>query len=232
MAETASEGVTWDPAAVLRFEADRLEPVTTGERLFTLVCELIEDVDNGLRGEDVSARELLLTAKDEHAVQSWLAAELRRLAQGRFTVPIEAEAPARDRLDITVVANRGVAEVAVEMKHGGMAWTLPQLKRSLSNQLAKRYLKSKVRRHGVFVVSNHRPRRWKDGKGGQIGFAELIRRLQEQAEGLTANASGPIHVAVRGVDAVVPGELARRSGGPPAKGRRSPIAGSGAKARR
>jgi hypothetical protein len=217
MAETASEGGAWDAAAVVRFEANYIEPVTTGERLFALVCELIEDIDNGLRGEDVSARELLLTAKDEHAVQSWLASELKQRAQGRFTVPIEAEAPARDRLDIIVVANGGAAEVAVEMKHGGMAWTLSQLKGSLSNQLARRYLKSRTRRHGVFVVSNHRPRRWKDEEGVQIGFAQLIRRLQAHAEGLTANSSGPIHVAVRGADAVLPRDPAKRDASVTAK---------------
>ncbi len=204
MADNASEGGPWGPADIRRFELDNIEPITTGERLFALVIELIEDIDRDLRSEDVSARELLLTAKDEHAVQSWLASMLKDRAKGRFTVPIEAEAPARDRLDITVVANGGSAEVAVEMKHGGMDWTVPKLEASLSSQLAKRYLKPQRRRHGVFVISNHRSRRWKTDAGGEIGFAALIARLQRQAELLTTNSTGPIHVAVRGVDAVLP----------------------------
>jgi hypothetical protein len=204
MAEAASEGGPWDEAAVLRFEAECIEPATTGERLFALVCELIEDIGGVLQGEDVSARELLLTAKDEHAVQSWFAKELRGLSRDRFAVVIENEAPGRNRMDITIISRAADAEVSVEMKHGGKGWTLPELKAALTNQLAKRYLKAANRRHGVFVVSNHGPRQWTDESGHKIEFAELLKRLQAEAETITANRFGPAHIAVRGLNAVLP----------------------------
>ena len=201
MAEAASDGGPWSEAAVIQFERENIEPVTTGERLFALVYELVDDIAQTIQTSDVSAREVLLTATSEHAVQSWLAHELRGLARGRFTVPIEAEAIGRDRLDIVVSANAAAVEVAVEMKHGGMGWSYADYRRSLKHQLGERYLKPPQRRHGLLVVSNHGDRRWSDGAGGVMRFDELIGHLASEAATLTKNRYGPIHLAIRGLDA-------------------------------
>ena len=80
---------------------------------------------------------------------------------------------------------------------------MPNLRFALATQLSERYLYPANRRHGVLVITNHRDAKfWRDRRSGErITFGKAIERLQAQAAGITSNSTGPIEVAVRGLDA-------------------------------
>ena len=222
MAEVESEDERrrWSEKEVRAFETTWTEPVGTGEQLLALVCELVDDIAAEFVSADESAREVVETADLEHSVQTWLARELRHRAKGRFNVVLEKEVVLRERPDITVVAAGGSVEVAVEVKHGNKRWTLEQLRRALSVQLAEDYLKPAKRRHGLMVISLHKGRIWADkATNASLDFPALIATLQAQAAGILTNRFGSVAVAVRGLDtrASSPGTATKAERNSPAR---------------
>jgi hypothetical protein len=105
--------------------------------------------------------------------------------------------------DILVSAVGAQVEVAVEAKHGGKGWSTAQLEASLRQQLAEDYLRPATRRHGVFVVTNHKTRGWRHpATRARLTFVEMIAYLNTVAAKLTTNSVGAIAVAAIGIDAV------------------------------
>ena len=97
----------------------------------------------------------------------------------------------------------GAFEVAVEMKHGGKDWTVTELEKSLRSQLVEDYLRPDCRRHGLFVITNHRDKRWRHPESAElIGFQQVVDYMASVASGLTRNETGPIVVKVVGIDAL------------------------------
>jgi hypothetical protein len=70
-------------------------------------------------------------------------------------------------------------------------------------QLAEDYLRPATRRHGVFVVTNHRRRGWTHpATRKRLTFAQMIAYLNGVAAGIKRNAVGDVAVTVIGIDAV------------------------------
>jgi len=123
-------------------------------------------------------------------------------ARGRFHAYREAEVAGRNRPDVIVSSASGPCEVAIEVKHGGMGWTIRQLEQALCEQLSSDYLKPPTGRHGVLLISHHGRRRWKDPESKSVTtFGEVIDRLSSIARNLTENDSGPFEVQVMGINA-------------------------------
>lgn len=203
MAERASEKPAWTEADVVAFEEALQGPVRTGEELLNLACELIDHINSDIRFGDFSIQPLLESAADEFAVQNWLAYEYNRSANGRFTTAREKQVKSDKRPDIALTAAVSGREVAIEIKHGEMNWTLRDLREALSSQLAEDYLLPLSRRHGLFVITNHRLTRfWKsEDKSQRLRFDEVLGILKADALALTSNSAGFIQVEVRGIDA-------------------------------
>lgn len=126
---------------------------------------------------------------------------LRLRARGRYHVHRESEIALGDMPDILASAVGAPVEVAIELKHGGKNWTAAQLDEALHQQLAEDYLKPGNRRHGIFIVTNHRMRRWRHPATRQwMVFAELTAWLSQTAASLIENSTGAISVHVRGID--------------------------------
>lgn len=105
--------------------------------------------------------------------------------------------------DVLVSAIGALVEVAVEAKHGGKGWSTKALEESLRTQLAEDYLRPTSRRHGVFVVTNHKKRGWQHPKTRKsMTFSEMIAYLNGVAAALRRNKAGEIAVSVVGIDAV------------------------------
>jgi hypothetical protein len=203
MAERDADVFAWRPAEVLAFERDKVLPVRTGAQLYTLAQRVIREIGWEFDNADASARAVLETAKDEDAVQNWLAAEMKHRAKGRYHATREPEIAEGNMPDILVSAVGAQTEVAVEAKHGGKQWSSKALEDSLRRQLAEDYLRPATRRHGVFVITNHRKRGWSHPKTGKrLSFAEMIAYLDDVAATINANAVGEIEVTVIGIDAV------------------------------
>ena len=219
VAETASDAWAWSPSDVRAFEDRALSPIKSGSDLLALAMGAVEDITFHFQNGDFSSRDVLETALGEFAVQNWLAEQLQLRTKGLAIVTLENRILHNNRLDIVLTAMAGPIEVALELKHGEKAWTLPDLRKALREQLAEDYLRAPNRRHGLFVVTNHRATRfWRDPESqSTMSFAEVIAVLQTDAAGLLQNSVQPIQVEVRGIDAAKPDAPRKR----PARSRRS-----------
>lgn len=200
-AEQDGELPAWTPYEVLAFERSLVPPVKSGEDLLRVVIGALSDIQDNLDHADATSRPLVERAQDEDEVQNWLAEQLKLRAKGRYHVHREAQVAGGDKPDIIVASSSVKAEVAVEIKHGGMTWSLRDLERALARQLAARYLKPETRRHGVLVVTHHGRRTWRDpDTRAVLQFHDLIERLKEVAVSADENRLGPIEVRVFGID--------------------------------
>jgi hypothetical protein len=212
MAERDAEIPAWRAEDILRFEREHILPVKTGADLYRLAQAVLAEVGWDFENENASSRAVLETAKDENAVQNWLDEQLRLRAKDRFHVSREPEVAEGNVPDIVMSAASAPVEVAIEVKHGGKKWSTQTLESALRNQLAEDYLRPANRRHGIFVVTNHRRRGWTHPHSGQrFTFSEMITYLNEVAARITSNAAGEIAVAVVGIDAL---PRPRRRGSP------------------
>jgi hypothetical protein len=203
MGERDADVTAWQPAEVLSFERDKTLPVKSAPQLYKLVQALIKEIGSEFDNADASARALLETARDENAVQEWLAAEMKHRAKNRYHVSRESEVAEGNMPDILVSGIGALVEVAVEAKHGGKEWSTNSLEQSLRGQLAEDYLRPTTRRHGVFVVTNHRNRGWTHPVTRKhLSFAEMIDYLYGIAATLRRNSVGEIAVTVIGIDAL------------------------------
>jgi hypothetical protein len=202
-AERAADRPPWTSEQVIRFEGNRLAPIATGDDLFSLVGDLVEEIDWSFSRGDMSARAVVESALNEEAVQQWLGTTLQTMSGGRFVCHQEAQVAGAKRPDLIVTATSAPVEVAIEIKHDAKGWTLPQLSAALRHQLAEQYLQPPRRRHGFLVVTHHRAARfWRDNKARRrVSFSEVIERLAREATDLAVNSSGPVRVGVRGLDA-------------------------------
>jgi hypothetical protein len=203
MAERDADVTAWGPAEVLAFECDHTLPIKSGPQLYKLVQSIINEIGWEFDNADASARAVLETARDEKAVQEWLAAEINHRAKDRYHASRESEVAEGNMPDVLISAVGALVAVAVEAKHGGKEWSTKQLEESLRHQLAEDYLRPATRRHGVFVVTNHRKRGWMHpARRERLTFAQMIAYLNGVAAGLKRNSVGDIAVTVIGIDAV------------------------------
>lgn len=199
-AEADGDLPTWFATEVARFEQTHSAPVKTGAQLLTLTLGILADIEASLTTADASSRQLLALAQDEEEVQGWLAERLYERARGRYSAAREPEVADRNEPDIVVSSTSADVQVAIEVKNGNKKWTVTQLEGAVRGQLAKDYLRPHNRRDGILVVSLHRQRTWRVS-GEQWNFVRLIEHLKTVAQGTRVNDSGPVQVAVVGIDA-------------------------------
>jgi hypothetical protein len=101
------------------------------------VQAVIKEIGWEFDNADASSRAVLETARDEDAVQQWLAADIKHRAKGRYHASRESEVAEGNMPDVLVSAIGVLAEVAVEAKHGGKEWSTKGLEKSLRTQLAE-----------------------------------------------------------------------------------------------
>jgi len=198
----AAELTVWKPAQVIEFENHHVSPISTPDDLFNLIDSILLDITRGFVAADASSRPILESARDEASVQEWLAEQLLLRSLSRYHVSRENQVADANRPDIVVSAIGSSFELAIEIKHGNMGWTLPELERGVREQLAHDYLRTPTRRFGFFILTAHRSRLWDHPEGGaRIGFDEVLARLSDLAATLTTNATGRIRVKVVLLDA-------------------------------
>jgi hypothetical protein len=200
-AEKDAELVAWRETEVRDFEFRGLAPVKSGEELFALVNHVFDDIITDLTSADASSRPLLKNAYTEEHVQLWLAEQLRFRAGGRYSVHREPIVADKKEPDLVLTSTSAPCQVAIEIKHGGKAWSGNDLRSALYDQLVGLYLRPHDRRHGIFVVSHHDTnRRWQiPPTGDLVGFNELISWLQLECSTLTELGAS---VSVCGLDTV------------------------------
>jgi hypothetical protein len=203
MAERNSERPVWAAPALKAFEDKALAPIANGNDLMGVALDLLEVIEASFGESDMSSRAVVGTAENEAAIQEWLGEVLNLRSDSRFHAHREAQIAHDDRPDLILSSTSSPDQLAIEVKHGAMDWSLAMLSEALSVQLAQKYLLPANRRHGILVISHHRETRfWRDkAKRRRMSFADLIAHLQQRADAIVANSAGPIKVAVRGLDA-------------------------------
>lgn len=199
-AESDGDLPTWLATEVTKFEQSHSAPVKTGAQLLTLTLGVLADIEASFSTADASSRQLLALAQDEKVVQGWLAERLNERARGRYSAARESEVADRNEPDILVSSTSADVQVAIEVKNGNKKWTVTQLEGAVRGQLAKDYLRPANRRDGILVVSLHRRRTWRV-LGEEWDFARLIEHLTTVAQATKVNDSGPVQLAVVGINA-------------------------------
>lgn len=200
-AEQDAELITWTPEEVLNFEQDYIAPIKTGDDLLRAIINVLLDIQSSFSRSDATSRSLIQRAKNEDEVQEWLGEQLNFRSKNRFHVHREVQVANRDKPDIIISSTSASVEVAVEIKHGGMSWSVKDLERALAKQLAKNYLKPSTRRHGILIVSYHGRRTWRHPNTRvTMEFCEVIEHLQGLATALVSNDFGYICTRVLGID--------------------------------
>jgi hypothetical protein len=201
-AESDAEPPAWNEGEVVTFDAQRTAPVKTGADLLRVVLAILNEIQFHLVNSDVSSRSLLEGAKDEDEVKDWIVEQMNYRSLGRFNAYREAQVAGKNKPDVIVSSTTGQCEVGIEVKHGGKGWTLRKLENALRLQLARDYLKPPTRRHGIFLVTHHGKRYWRDSESNSLmSFEALIYALKAMAKTLIQNDSGPIEVECLGIDA-------------------------------
>ncbi|MCP4006495.1 MAG: hypothetical protein GY725_20140, partial [bacterium] len=211
-AEHDAELPIWAPTEVLHFERCLIAPAKTGEALLRVVLAVLSDIQNSFRRRDATSRSLVVRAENEQEIQEWLTEQMEHRSEGRYHAHREAQVADGDKPDIIISSTAASVEVAIEIKHGGMPWTVRQLENALAKQLAVKYLKPIERRWGVLVVTHHgrfragkegvRTRTWRDpGTRTILTFHDLIRRLEKLATKVVKNKFGHVEVRTFGIDA-------------------------------
>jgi hypothetical protein len=201
-AERDSELPTWSERELADFERLHTAPVKTGADLLRVVMAVLSDIQFQLDKGDVTSRPLLQKAGDEDEIRNYLVEQMNYRSRSRFHAYREAQVANRDRPDVIIASTAAPCEVGMEIKHGGKKWTCGQLEQALRGQLASDYLKPASRRHGVFVITNHGPRRWRDPETKQpMNFDKLVSWLASIAATIRENDSGPIQVRCFGINA-------------------------------
>ncbi len=204
-AEQDAELATWSPADVIEFERRHTAPAKTGDDLLRITAGILSDIQSSFWNNDASSRPLLEPASDEAAVQQWLAEAFKLRSKDRFHVHREVEVANRKEPDIVLASTAAAVEVAVEVKHGGKAWTVRELEYALCEQLVRDYLRPATRRHGVLVITRHSTRMWKEpGTNRKLDFEQLLDRLRRLAATIRHNEIGLIEVRVVGLDTLSP----------------------------
>jgi hypothetical protein len=203
MAERNSERPAWPAAALKAFEDKAFAPIANGDDLMGVALDLLEAIEASFGESDMSSRAVVGTAENEAAIQEWLGDVLNLRSDNRFHAHREAQIAHDDRPDLILSSTSSPDQLAIEVKHGAMDWSLAALSEALAVQLAQKYLLPANRRHGILVISHHRETRfWRDkAKRRRMSFSGLIAHLQERADAIVANTAGPIKVTVRGLDA-------------------------------
>lgn len=191
----------WTPLEVIEFERRRLSPIKNGDDLMRLVTEVLHDIQSSFERDDATSRDLLALAPDEDHVQNWFAEQLNLRSNHCFHAFREPRVASKKRSDVIVASTACDAQLAVEIKHGGKGWTVRDLERALTAQLAERYLKPMNRRHGILLVTNHNRHYWSCPESRrQLLLAEVISKLNRRAVAEQAKADNSVQMRAVGLD--------------------------------
>lgn len=204
MAERDAEFLSWTENEVLKFENQYIAPIKNADALYQCVLNVLNDVHHDFEHSDASSKRLLsnLVKKDEKSVQNWLAEQLRLRANGRYHVHREAEVANHNMPDIMISGVGGLFEIAIEIKQAD-SWSINDLKKALTQQLAEDYLKTNNRRYGILFLTHHGTKKWNhpELKHAKLTFTELMTFLSDIATATKTNVTGKIDVSVFGLDA-------------------------------
>lgn len=201
-AESAAEEADNTPLTELEFiELDKSgeAPPSTRDAMFALMRDRLDDLDDLLLS-DVSPREAWAGITDERVMRRELARALREAARGAYNLDQEAVTADEKETDIRLRSTISMQQAVIELKLGDER-SGRDLFDTMRDQLLKKYMAPAVCRAGCLVVTVARDREWEHPvMGKRIGFTELIRLLNDEAEAISRELRGAAKLMVKGLD--------------------------------
>ncbi|MGH8217723.1 MAG: hypothetical protein ACREUT_04030 [Steroidobacteraceae bacterium] len=179
-----SEGAPWPPRAAYEFEQVAEVAPASAADLQTLAVSRLADIAYDLRHGDFTLGTIFKALKNENEVQRWVAHELRNRRGQAYSLEREPHVADEKEPDIRLQARAGDASVPVEIKDTASDWGLKDLEKGLTEQLCGRYLRARNSRHGIYMITHRKPRRWLDGTGQSIEFSTVVGHLQALADSI------------------------------------------------
>jgi hypothetical protein len=208
-AEKAAEPAPWKTGDVLEFARTGTSVPRTDRELFDLALLRLDDVRFNLEQGDASIAALLTRAKDETEVRVYFTDELRKAANGLYSIVPEEEMADKKRPDLKFHAMTVESTVPAELKIADN-WSLADLKGQIHNQLVGQYLRAEKTRYGMFLLLCNGKSSWRDPSAGQrvSSFDELCRLLQQEADTPLKCDVEVEEIRVVGIDLTKRGRLA------------------------
>lgn len=199
-AQTDADSNTWLVSQVVDFHRNQERTPSNHRELFDLAVGRFNDLKADLEDGDSSTAKILAAVEEEVEIRKYLGGELRRSANGRFTIPQEEELADAKRIDLRLQGAGFDSPVPVELKLADN-WRGPKLFERLENQLCGDYLRDRHSSMGLFVlVYRGKQANWQLPDGERVGFDELVERLQARGQELARTLPGVDVVKVMGID--------------------------------
>lgn len=198
----ADADTPWPVPKVNEFVA-QLECTPTNPReLFDVAVNRFFDLKHEYEVGDFSPAEVVIKTKDEEELRNYLAGELQRASQGRYSISQEDEMPNQQRTDIRFMHSDVPGMVPVELKIADK-WSGPKLHEKLRDQLCGDYLRDQSNENGIFLLVNRGEKRtrWRTS-GGDVDFEPLVGALQEYALDLISTNEETKHLRISNIQVV------------------------------
>ena len=187
----------WLPEDVLAFAKTGVKPPTTDQDLFVLVCNRLDDLKDNLEDGDNSSAVILQRVDRETELRNWFAGELRKSANGFYSVAPEEELADATRPDIRIHVREIDAPCVIELKISDN-WSYREHAERLRNQLVGQYLRDVRSCYGIFLLVRRHKSWWMAGK--RLSFQELVGALQQEADQIIQQRPDLQEIKVIGID--------------------------------
>jgi hypothetical protein len=177
----------WTPEDVVVWASRHVRQPRNCSELFTAVSDVLLDIKADFEDGDHSNKQLF-SPKDEpileRLVQRELVKEMKRRAVDRFVTVAEEEIGDENFPDIRAHKSGIDGAITVEVKVAER-WSYSELRSSISNQIAARYLRDPASTYGILAIASSgppRPAGWKAADGRMLStFVELVVQLGRDA---------------------------------------------------
>lgn len=190
---------TYDETQAVALDKTGEAPASTNSSMFAILSDRLSDLDDLLLS-DVSPRDAWAGIPAENIMRREIARELKHAANGLYTVDQEAVTADEKETDIrlrSVVSNH---EAVIELKLAD-GRSARDLRDTISDQLAKKYMAPETSRSGGLLITIAKNRQWDHPDNGQrIALDELILLLQDEAKRVEESMGGSIALVVHILD--------------------------------
>jgi hypothetical protein len=174
-------------------------PITTNEAMFTIMKDRLSDLDELLL-RDISPREAWAKIDKERVMRREITRELTNSTNSIYTVDQEAVTADEKETDIRMRSTTSNHEAVIELKLGDRR-TAKDLRDTIADQLARKYMAGENCKSGALLVTLAKERNWEHpDKSGMIDANELLSLLRNEAKRVQMTLGDSISIAVHLLD--------------------------------
>lgn len=194
------------PGDIVALDESFESPPHTRDALFAIMLNRLSDLQHDISHGDLSDRRTLCTIDVEAEMQRTLSWRLAQSAKGSYILDRESEVADSKRPDIRLTTVDGQHRGVIEIKIADNGWSYSALEKALRDQLDGSYLRHERCRAGYLLLTyNGTKKSWKvPGTREQLGFHQLVARLNELARRLEAEKDFTVRLGVFGLDLRAP----------------------------